>query len=154
MNDIASKLEAIAANIAQLTFNPGGSNVTFRFTARRQNHSLVFTHGGIRVKVNEFKLVDADRKLEARGVPYPVIGGNAIRRYFYQGTVDWQVKDKAKGKGDCILGFWHSREEVLRGLETPSAEYSTINHLLHTLDAQLGGLFHTGLLERQPAKEF
>jgi len=152
-NELAGKLDALAREVGRIKFSLDGSNLSeFTFEASRENHTLVFRHGGIEVAVKNFELVDAEQWAKTEDYRYPATSGKfGIRYYFYKADVSWKVA-KAEGKGRIALGFWGHREKLLSGLGT-SRERDVIDTLLNTLDKTAAHLYHTSLIEPVKAEE-
>ena len=146
-DDLGRKLDAIAANIAKQTFNPGGTNVAFQFKVKRQNHSLVFEHNGIRVKVGGFKLVNPQNWEHPA---HPVIA-SGVRRYFYSADVDVRVY-KSQGHRHIVLGFWYDRDSFLLHVLGDCWQQQLINALLHQIDIVCGYIAGNELLEKAEGK--
>ncbi len=145
---LTAKLDVLANTFAKLKFSPSDSNLDeFCFQVNRQNHSLIFRHGNIEVKVDGFKLVDFDNWV---GKQYPPVSRQGIVSYYYEAKVEWQVGDK-KGGGKGALGYFGDRRKILKSLPATLREYDVIDSLLATLDKVMGRLFHTELLTKEKA---
>ncbi|MCJ7575171.1 MAG: hypothetical protein MUO80_00535 [Dehalococcoidia bacterium] len=152
-DDLVGKLDTLAREVSRVKFSPDGSKLSeFTFEASRENHTLVFRHRNIEVKVGKFEPIDAEKWAKREDYRYPATSGKfGIRYYFYEADVHWKVA-KTEVKGRIALGFWGHRDKLLSGLAT-SRERDAIDALLSTLDKVAARLYHTGLIAPVKAEE-
>jgi hypothetical protein len=145
MDKLAGRLTAIANVLARVKFTLGSNLDEFAFLVHRQNHSLVFIHSNVVVKVGNFKLVNAKEWMEREDPKYPALIGRD-RSYFYTADVSWSV-GKVKGRGSGALGYFLHRERILIGLPVYDRWRAVIDSLLSQVEKTASSLFFNELLE-------
>jgi hypothetical protein len=156
MDELERRLGVVGSEVSKITFWPSGSNVdTFNFAVSQKNHTLLFSHGNIRVEVSGFKLIDAKHWAEdEKHRHYPVVHRSGAGLLWYQADVSWQV-GKQKGKADNVaLGYGGDRDRALAGLTPNTPDRTVINDLLAAIEQVASSIFEGDLLEKQsPGKE-
>jgi len=141
-NDLGTKLEALGRVVARVKFSLDASTLNqLSFEARRQNHTLIFKHDNMEVKVSDWALVPRD--FEEHG--YRAVDKASVRNYFYSAQTEVQV-GKLKASGKCMLGYWKSRHTLLTPLGN-TRERDVIDSLLLAIDDWAGQLFFNEMLE-------
>lgn len=151
-DEVGRKLDVIAAEVGKVVMEPTGSSVDrFQFAVTQRNHTLLFTHGDIRVEVGDFKLINAERWAEDdKHRRYPAVGRGGVGLLWYQADVEWQAGEQ-KGKADNVaLGHGPDRDRALTGLMLNSAARTVIEDLLIRIENIASGIFEDGLLDKQP----
>jgi hypothetical protein len=152
-DEVARRLGVVGNEVSKITFWPSGSNVdTFNFAVSQKNHGLTFSHGDMTVKVDEFKLVDAEKWMEDEGHRhYPAVHRSGAGLLWYSADIEWQA-GKQKGKADNVaLGYPLGRDRCLAGLIPNTPSRTVINDLLLYIEQIASGIFEGDLLDKQPA---
>lgn len=143
--ELEDRLASVAGKMSTVRFP--GAGMDYGWDARAEGESLVFSLGGLTLRVSQFKLVDP----KFRDGPYRAVDAEmGVRYYFYEADVDWRLGDE-HGKGHCILANSLQREIVANRVGIGFA--SQVNRLLAELDKVLANRHEAELLgEREPTE--
>ncbi|MGD0794700.1 MAG: hypothetical protein ABR958_03790 [Dehalococcoidales bacterium] len=150
-SSLAEKLDALAAAFSNIKFSSCSNLDAFTFKVSRENHSVIFKHGELEVKVGNFKLMDGNEWFQKEPKAMPVIDDYArCRRLWYEADVKFSV-GKIKNSKSLPLGYATYRDSLVAPLGT-MPERMVINDLLFKIEQWLASTFGEELFSPQISK--
>jgi len=149
---LAQKLDMLASAFSSIKFSPGSNLDAFTFQVSRENHSVVFRHGQLEVRVGDFELMDGNKWLKKEPKAVPVIDEQASwRQLWYEADVEYSVGN-VKSNMRLPLGYDVYRDSLVAPLGT-MPERAVIGELLFQIERWLASTFGEELLSPQISKK-